>query len=365
MNKRKSENIILIPSLEPDSRLLTYVQELQEHGLTDIIIVDDGSGEKYRWIFQKLGENGCVVLRHEENKGKGCALKTGFQYIQRNFDHFTCVVTADSDGQHASEDVYRLAKEAEKHPGALVLGVRDFTAPGIPPKSLFGNRFSSLTFAALYGKRLPDTQTGLRAFGPQLLAFLLEVSGSRFEYELQMLISCVQSGIPILTLPIRIIYENGNAGTHFKPIRDSIRVIKILVSNFIKFSISSIASAAVDLGIAWFLLDFFRSFLPQQEFLRILLATVTARILSIAVNYLLNKHFVFRGKEAGSRSLWRYLLLCMVIILLSSTGVYLLHTVLLINEKSGKLICDTLLFLLSYQAQQRWVFKKGGVNSGT
>ncbi len=358
MNKLKGKNIILIPSLEPDNRLLTYVQELQEYGLTDIIIVDDGSGGKYRWIFEKLGENGCVVLRHEENQGKGCALKTGFQYIQKSFGHFTCVVTADSDGQHASEDVYRLAAEAEKHPDALVLGIRDFTAPGIPPKSLVGNRFSSLTFAALYGKRLPDTQTGLRAFGPQLLEFLLGVGGSRFEYELQMLISCVQSGIPILTLPIRLIYENGNAGTHFKPVRDSIRVMGILLSNFIKFSISSIASAAVDLGIAWFLLDFFRPFLQQQEFLRILLSTVTARAISIIVNYLLNRHFVFRGKETGSRSLWRYLLLCGVIILLSSTGVYLLQTVLSVNEKGGKMICDTLLFLLSYRAQQRWVFKR-------
>lgn len=365
MNKMKSENIILIPSLEPDIRLLSYVQELQEYGLTDIIIVDDGSGEGYQWIFQKLGENGCVVLRHTANQGKGCALKTGFQYIQNNFEHFSCVVTVDSDGQHASEDVYRLTEAAKNNSDVLILGVRDFTAPGIPPKSLLGNRFASFTFAALFGKRLSDTQTGLRAFGPQLLAFMLGVHGSRFEYEIQMLISCVQSGIPILTLPIRCIYENNNEGTHFKPIRDSIRIMSILFNNFLKFIISSIFSAAVDLGIAWFLLDSFRPILGQQEYLRILLATVIARVISVVVNYLLNKHFVFRKKKADGRSLWRYLLLCVVIILLSSTGVYLIHTIFFINEKSAKLICDALLFLLSYQVQQRWVFAKGGRNFGS
>ena len=206
MRKSNTKNIILIPSLEPDMKLISYVQKLQAYGLTNIIIVDDGSGEEYQSIFNTLRNDGCIILRHTENRGKGCALKTGFRYIQNNYYHFSSVVTVDSDGQHASEDVYRLAEYSNMHPNALILGVRDFTSPGIPFKSLLGNRFSSSVFAALYGKYLPDTQTGLRAFGSSVLEFMLSISGSRFEYEIQALISCVQFGVPILTLPIQCIY---------------------------------------------------------------------------------------------------------------------------------------------------------------
>lgn len=352
---KQSDTIILIPSLEPDERLLTYVQQLRDYGLIDIVIVDDGSGEKYRPIFRELQENGCVLLHHTENRGKGEALKTGFKYIEQHYPEVSSVVTADSDGQHAAEDVYRLAEEARRHPDALVLGVRNFSEGGIPPKSLLGNRITSIFFAMLYGKRLSDTQTGLRAFSSRLLTIMQGVRGSRFEYELQMLISCIQSGIPIHTLPIQVIYENGNAGTHFKAIRDSARVMNVLFSNFLRFISSSVASAVVDLGIAWFLIDFLRPFLGGQDYLRILLATVIARIISIMVNYLLNKNFVFK-KENSQGTLWRYLALCALVILLSSTGVYLVHTYLFIDEKIAKFVCDALLFLLSFQMQRRWVF---------
>ncbi|MHA0856964.1 GtrA family protein [Paenibacillus sp. CMAA1364] len=353
--KQKGKTIILIPALEPDEKLLSYVQNLRDYGLMNIIIVDDGSGEEYQSIFGELHENGCVVLRHEMNQGKGAALKTGFQYIEQQFDDVTSVVTADSDGQHAAQDVYRIALEAGRHPDVLLLGVRNFNQEGIPPKSLLGNRMTSIIFSILYGKKLSDTQTGLRAFGPKLLAFMQTIKGSRFEYELQMLISCIQSGIPIHTLPIQVIYENGNAGTHFKAIRDSARVMGVLFSNFFRFISSSVASAVVDLGIAWLLIDLLRPILGQQDYLRILLATVIARVISIVVNYLLNKYFVFR-KEGSQGSLWRYLTLCTFVILLSSTGVYLAHTVFFVDEKIAKLGCDGLLFLLSFQIQRRWVF---------
>lgn len=355
MRKRQGETIVLIPSLEPDEKLLSYTEQLREYGLTDIIVVDDGSGEAYEPVYRELRERGCTLLRHEENQGKGAALKTGFRYIEQQYHAFACVVTADADGQHAAEDVYRIAEEAKRQPEALVLGVRDFSGGEIPPKSLLGNRLTSFLFAMLYGKKLSDTQTGLRAFGPRLLGMLQEVRGSRYEYELQALISCIQTGVAMHTVPIRVIYEHGNAGTHFRAIRDSARVMGVLFSNFARFMSSSVASAVVDIGIAWLLIDALRPLLGQQDYLRILLATAIARVVSIFVNYLLNKHFVFRQEDSRG-SLWRYLSLCVLVILLSSTGVYAIHTTFFISEKIAKLVCDALLFLFSFQMQRRWVF---------
>lgn len=359
MTNTISKTIILIPSLEPDEKLPDYVQQLQGYGFVHIVIVDDGSGETFQPLFAELSRQGCIVLRHTVNLGKGAALKTGFLYIEQQLQDAACIVTADSDGQHAAEDVYRLAKEAVLRPEALTLGVRDFSKGGIPPKSLIGNRIASSMFALLYSKRLSDTQTGLRAFGPQLLPFLQNIRGSRFEYELQMLISCIHAGVPISTLPIQVIYEHGNTGTHFRAIRDSFRVMRVLFTGFLQFILSSLGSSVVDLGIAWLLMDTLRPMLEEQAFLRIWIATVTARVVSIGVNYLLNKHLVFRKKNSRG-SLWRYLALCALVIMLSSGGVYMIHTIFLIDEKIAKLICDALLFLLSYQVQQRWVFAARG-----
>ena len=73
---------------------------------------------------------------------------------------------------------------------------------------------------------------------------------------------------------------------------------------------------------------------------------------------MLNRKFVFRDRGAGNRSLIRYLMLCALIILLSTTGVYILHRIFGVNEKIGKIAVDAMLYLLSYQVQQRWVFAK-------
>lgn len=359
MKMHDLNNIVLIPSLEPDTRLTAYIDNLNSLGLTKIIVVDDGSGESYQPIFDELAAKGCVVLHHEKNCGKGRALKTGFQYIQENFmtseDSFSCVITADADGQHAPEDVCRVAKLSKQHGDALILGTRDFTTPGVPQKSLLGNRITSALFAALYGSYISDTQTGLRAFGPRLLPLMIQIPGERFEYELQMLITCVRSQIPLQTQPIRVIYENANKGTHFKAIADSARVMRVLFSSFLRFSLSSFAGAMVDMGGAWLLLDILRPFIPEN-YLRIFLATTLARVVSIGVNYLLNRRFVFNERTGGKGSLSRYLLLCIVNIIVSSSGVYILNTQAGINEKIGKIICDTVLFILNYRIQQQWVF---------
>jgi len=187
---------------------------------------------------------------------------------------------------------------------------------------------------------------------------MLDIKGERFEYETQVLITCIRSKIPILTLPIQTIYEDENRGTHFKAVRDSLKIIGILGADFMKFLSSSVACSFVDIVIAWALLDWMKPYMKGEDFLRIMIATAFARSVSIAGNYLLNKSMVFKDKQAPGHSLIRYLSLCVFNILLSAAGVYILHVSLGYNEKTAKLLCDGCLFLLGYQIQQRWVFSR-------
>lgn len=350
--------VILIPSLEPDERLPAYIARLKEGGFGHVVVVDDGSSEKYQEIFRRVEEvENATVLHHEVNKGKGVALKTGYRWIQENLsDEITGVITADADGQHTVEDCLRLAEMLEEKKRALYLGSRDFNQDNIPPKSRFGNKMTSTVFKLLYGQYLPDTQTGLRAFRKEELPFMAEVKGERFEYEMKVLIACSRAGIPMIPVSIETIYENENEGTHFHPIRDSYRIYKVILGSFFRFMASSLSCVALDQGIFNLLnLAVFQNGAAKSAKI-ILLCTVIARVISACVNFLLNRKFVFGQKGNGGKAFLRYVILCVCIMLLSAGGTWLLGKTGM-SSTVAKLITDTLLYFASYRFQERWVFK--------
>lgn len=359
MKKKYHNFVIIIPSLEPTRTLVTYVKELSTYEFLQIIVINDGSSEEYNGIFKEVElVSGCTLLRHSVNQGKGAALKTGYGYVERNLPQCEGVITADSDGQHTIEDVCNIADELQNTEGTLILGSRNFSLPAIPAKSRLGNRISSTLFFCLYGKWIKDTQTGLRGFGKSLLGKMIEIKGARFEYEMQVIIECIIKKIPLKQIEIQTIYENNNESTHFQVVRDSIKIGKVIFSNFLKFITASATSAVIDIGIAWFLLDLLKHYLVNQELLRIGIATCMARVISMIINYSINKILVFEDKKKNIGTFIRYIALCIVIMLLSTLFVYGASKGFGWNEKGSKLVGDSLLFLLSYQMQRRWVFDK-------
>ena len=351
--------VILIPSLEPDGRLPAYIRELEESGFGHIVVVDDGSGEKYQPVFEEVSRiPRTTVLHHPENQGKGMALKTGYRYIQTLEETFTGVITADSDGQHAVKDCIRLAEMLEDGKQALYLGSRDFNLPDIPPKSRSGNRITSTVFRLLYGQWLPDTQTGLRAFRREELPFMLEVEGKRYEYEMKVLIACSRSRIPMIPVKIDTIYENGkNEGTHFHPVKDSWRIYKVILGSFFKFMSSSLVCTLIDQGIFNLLnLAVFANGTAKDGKI-ILISTVIARVISSCTNFLLNWKYVFGQSRNPKRAFLRYLILSVCIMLASSAGTWLLGTTGM-SSTVAKLITDTILYLVSFRMQQIWVFRE-------
>lgn len=359
MEKRAAEQaVILIPSLEPDEKLPAYIRKLKEGGFAHIVVVDDGSGEAYRPIFDSVDAvEDTVVLRHEVNKGKGVALKTGYRYIMDNLPDITGVITADADGQHTVTDCLRLADELEEGKRALYLGSRDFNLESIPPKSRSGNKITSRIFQLLYGQYLPDTQTGLRAFRREELPFMLEVEGERYEYEMKVLIACSRARIPMIPVEIETIYENNNEGTHFHPIRDSWRIYKVILGSFIKFMASSLSCWAVDQGLFNLLNVVIFANAEKKSASIILLSTVIARVISATMNYLINRNIVFNGRGDARKSFLRYVVVCAGIMFLSAAGTWLLGLIGM-SSTVAKLITDLVLYFVSYRVQERWVFKE-------
>ncbi len=218
----------IIPALNPDEKLLNLVHELIDNGFRKIIIVNDGSRDDK--IFKELSQNDeCIILTHEVNKGKGCALKTAFRYYKENLqDKYLGVVTLDADGQHTVHDVLNIARLLEDN-NMFILGTRLFNVKETPWRNKLGNRITSSVFKKLYGVYLKDTQTGLRGIPNHLIDLHLNTHGDRFEYEINALIDLVKAYEKIIQVDIDTVYLNdSNKKSHFKVFNDSYQIYKIL-----------------------------------------------------------------------------------------------------------------------------------------
>ena len=340
----------VIPCLNPDEKLLEVVKGLAGAGLP-VFLVDDGSGPDFAPIFRTAAaQPGCTLLRHPVNRGKGRALKTAFSAVLGSRPDCMGVVTADADGQHKIEDVLRCAHTLARHPGELILGARDFSGPDIPRRSAFGNRLTRGVFRYLCGLRVADTQTGLRGIPADFCRTLLEVPGERYEFETNMLLETAKRRVSIRELPIRTIYMEKNASSHFNPLRDSLRIY----GQIIKFLSSALLSFLVDLTLFVLL---YRTLSAWAERERVFAATAGARALSSLLNFWVNRSLVFAGRQRWKDAMTRYYLLCAGQMLASFAGVYLLSTLLLPSPALSKIMVDTLLMLLSFSIQRAWVFR--------
>ncbi len=218
---------VLLPVYNPDEKFLHLVEELSKRGFK-VVAVNDGSLERCDEFF-KRAERFADVIGYKENKGKGYALKRGFEYIGNNMaDEVDYIVTADSDGQHAIEDIERVAKLTRKTDG-IVLGMRDLSEK-IPIKSRIGNDMSKIVYTIVTGVYLRDNQSGLRGFPVRLCMWLQDIPGNKYEFELNVLATAHKEGMKVTGIDIKTIYENNNKNTHFRPITDTVRIQKSLWS---------------------------------------------------------------------------------------------------------------------------------------
>lgn len=342
--------VIVIPSLEPDKKLINLVSLIKKYNSSwSVVVVNDGSSEEYSSIFKTIEvKYNCIVLKHFLNKGKGAAIKTAIKYILKNENGISYVITIDSDGQHTIEDMIKCISAAKKNPDSLVFGVREFNND-VPFRSKFGNILTRNIVRIITGINLSDTQTGLRVIPIKFLESLLLIPGNRFEYETNMILESKKNKWKIYSEPIETVYLDDNASSHFRVIKDSIAIY----STFLKYSISSVLSFFIDILAYALLINFFSSFSLDAIFI----SSVIARILSSLFNYFVNKNIVF-NKEA-KKSFLKYFGLVLIQISLSSLFIYFTHLYFFrANTILIKVLIDGILFFISYYIQKKFIFRK-------
>lgn len=366
---------IILPSYKPDEKLKKTVTDLEEAGFYDIIVVDDGGGSEYNHFFDELREReSCTVLVHPENRGKGAALKTAFKWYTENRNGIG-VVTVDGDGQHFPKDVSACCEKLSET-GKTVLGVRDFSLPDVPARSRFGNKLTSGIFRTLVGLRCSDTQTGLRAFPADILPLLLKISGDRYEYETNMLLYMKRFGLEFSEVKITTVYINENETSHFRPVRDSIRIYSLIfkflfTSTFVKFLGSSLVCYLIDISL--FTAFGYLCVGAESDVLKIGVPYLCARLLSSLFNYYLNRK-VFKASGASTKeTLLKYYALAICILLVGSVGVtYAVKGIAAIPAVGAKFVTkaqktflndlikipvDCILYIVSYNVQKKHIFK--------
>jgi glycosyltransferase involved in cell wall biosynthesis len=350
--------IVVIPAYEPDDKLLGVLKDFTEQTAYAIVVVNDGSSDACRPVFDAVRSfDRVTLLEHEVNKGKGAAMKTAFSYIAEHFPASESVMTVDADGQHLVSDALRVAGVLEQNPDTLVLGSRRFNG-NVPFKSRAGNAITRAVFRFCTGVRVYDTQTGLRAFSASRIPEMLALKGDRYEYEINQLIFCTKNRIPIVEEWIDTVYIEENKSSHFNAVKDSFRIYKVLLlgTSFIRFVGVSLTCFLIDLAMYWLSLAILGTLLPGSG-LEIAISQAFARIVSASCNYFMNRHLVFGGAHSRM-SIPKFILLagvlCGLQILLSLLAVSLL------GESSKWFIIipvQLIIYPVSYLLQRTFIFR--------
>jgi len=210
---------VLVPAFDAAETVGDVVNDLRTVLDTTVIVVDDGSTDA---TGDRARAHGAVVVRHDQNAGKGEAIRSGLREAARR--GFDIVVTVDADGQHPATSA-RLVLDASSDPRALVLGVRDLVRDGAPALNRFGNGVSNMFLSAFAQKRLRDTQCGLRRY-PVAETLALGARARGYAFEGEVVLRAIAAGLPIVELPIDVVYPIERLRTtHFRGVIDPLRIV--------------------------------------------------------------------------------------------------------------------------------------------
>lgn len=342
---RMNEPIIIIPVYQPLPVLLTLVQQLCIASCR-VIIINDGSDAQYLPLFDELCKIPHVeVLHHTVNQGKGQALKTAFQHFLIHYrDVSPGVVTADADGQHTVEDILVIARALQQNPNALLLGKREF-GEAVPWRSRFGNQLTRNIFKWVSGTPISDTQTGLRGIPADFVAELVSIHSKGYEFELDMLMTAVRQKREIIERPIKTIYENNNASSHFNPFLDSLKIYFV----FFRFSALSLTTALLDYLVFTFI------YLSTHH---ILTSFIGARLVAGTFNFICNKSVVFKSKGRIGKEAVKFAGLVITLMLAAYVLVNFMVNQLNMNVYVSKVIAEGGLFFASFIIQRLFIFRR-------
>ncbi|MCA9671223.1 MAG: glycosyltransferase family 2 protein [Myxococcales bacterium] len=212
----------IVPTYDNPMTIRSVVTAAQSH-LSDVIVVDDGSGGAGRDACAQIASEGLALVRHREcNGGKGAAVRTGFELAQER--GFTHAFQIDADGQHALERIPEFLAAAREHPEALILGYPEFDASA-PRSRRVARKITNFWVNLEVGRGvIYDAMVGFRVY-PLAAAAQVPVRGRRMDFDIEIAVRLAWAKVPIINLPVAVRYLSADEGgvSHFRNLRDNLR----------------------------------------------------------------------------------------------------------------------------------------------
>jgi glycosyltransferase involved in cell wall biosynthesis len=213
----RSDLAVIIPALNAARTVGNVITEARKHH-EPVLVIDDGSTDGTGDAARAAG---ATVLRHDVNRGKGAALKTGFAWALDN--GCSAVITLDADGQHLASEIPKFIEQYERGREDLIIGGRAHLFAHMLPRRRNANRFSAWCIAKCSGVEITDSQSGFRLYSARLLrALKLRTDG--FDMESEVIVLAGRRGFKIVTIPIELGFVDGLSTSHFRPLLDTLRI---------------------------------------------------------------------------------------------------------------------------------------------
>ena len=212
-----SDIAVIIPALNAAKSIGPIVADAKSF-VDTVVIIDDGSSDG---TGDRAREAGAQVIRHEVNRGKGSALRTGFRWaIEQGLDG---VITLDADGQHLPRQIPEFIEQRRATGADLIIGGRAHLFDGMLPRRRMANRFSAWAVAKASRTKIKDSQSGFRFYSTHLLREI-PLRSEGFDMETEVIIRAGVRGLKVIQIPIDLGFVDGLSTSHYKPLMDTLRI---------------------------------------------------------------------------------------------------------------------------------------------
>ncbi len=215
----KDHTLVLIAAYNEEKKIKSVIEAVRKNGFA-VLVVDDGSHDK---TVEEIRKTDAHIKLHPTNKGKGAALKSGFEWFLAS--DYKAVVVMDADGQHKVEEIHHFVQAISLGHGDVIIGNRMSDRKGMSFVRVCTNHGMSWILSKVAGQHIPDTQCGYRALTRRAVESL-ELTSDRFEAESEMLLQLAKKGHKIASVPVSSIYGDEISKIH--PLRDTIRFFRLL-----------------------------------------------------------------------------------------------------------------------------------------
>lgn len=213
--------LVIIPAYNASLTISELIEKVSKYiDKSNIVVIDDGSKDETFAIAQT---GGAVVLKHERNKGKGEALKTGFKYaFEKNYE---AILTIDADLQHDPCSIKDFLHRANEDFDGILIGTRDIKLRKMPFARWLTNNLTSVVLSILSGQTIRDSQSGYRLISTQVLK-KVKLKSKKYDLESEILVKAGRKGFKIDAIPTKTIYHEGKS--FINPFVDTGRFIKLM-----------------------------------------------------------------------------------------------------------------------------------------